>query len=421
MPIRNRSQTVPFNPNVKQKIINAGGTTVFDGGSPNTVTFNKTMTDEITPGYFATKRKAGFLPMNDLDQTTKSFAFSSGSVSFEVKYNGVKQWDQYWSGDLGFTGYRYVNGNTPTPSNKMAVPTMPSSAPLLTEALANARTRGWDVLTFMAEFRKTMELIARFRERTLRRAEKVAKSIPSAKNPVEAFAETWLEGRYGWRLLAYDLEDITTSLNRLKETKPAFIRGYASSTNKTTYSSGSLYSASSYMRYVTPNTLAYDYGRCSLVINQEHSKTCKAGVVLEALIDDIVEINPLVTAWEVIPFSFIIDWFVNVGDVVAAYSPSLTENALGGWTKETTLLSEVVTTIPATVGNPNSGWYYKCSSTVPFVATVTNTTVKRRPATPSASLSFRLNLDDLKLIDLASVFIGRWAKIIGGIKQSTRI
>lgn len=33
---------------------------------------------------------------------------------------------------------------------------------------------------------------------------------------------------------------------------------------------------------------------------------------------DQISINPFLTAWELIPFSFVIDWFVNVGDVILA-------------------------------------------------------------------------------------------------------
>jgi hypothetical protein len=33
-------------------------------------------------------------------------------------------------------------------------------------------------------------------------------------------------------------------------------------------------------------------------------------------------LNPFELAWELIPFSFVVDWFVNVGDIIAGFSPN---------------------------------------------------------------------------------------------------
>lgn len=34
-------------------------------------------------------------------------------------------------------------------------------------------------------------------------------------------------------------------------------------------------------------------------------------------------VNPAVVAWELVPFSFVVDWFVNVGDVLSSYTDFL--------------------------------------------------------------------------------------------------
>ena len=43
---------------------------------------------------------------------------------------------------------------------------------------------------------------------------------------------------------------------------------------------------------------------------------------------DQVGLNPFVTAWELIPFSFVVDWFVNIGDWVQAQTSSLVDLAM---------------------------------------------------------------------------------------------
>lgn len=42
---------------------------------------------------------------------------------------------------------------------------------------------------------------------------------------------------------------------------------------------------------------------------------------------DQVKFNPVVTAWELIPFSFVLDWFANVGDVLSIHTSQLGDTA----------------------------------------------------------------------------------------------
>jgi hypothetical protein len=39
-----------------------------------------------------------------------------------------------------------------------------------------------------------------------------------------------------------------------------------------------------------------------------------------------------VAAWELIPFSFVADWFVNIGPYVRAITPKVGVHSLGSWT-----------------------------------------------------------------------------------------
>jgi len=380
-----------------------------------------TMTDEVTPGYFGISRRAGYLPVNPMSQTKYSvLTDTTGSTNWEVRYNGNKAWDQYWSGHLGVPGWIYAWGAGLYPNWVGAVPGAPDANAALTEALANARSRGFDLLTFLAEFRKTVELITNFRSRTLKRAERVAARASKSSDPVSAFAETWLEARYGWRILAFDIASIQEAIGKLSAYRTPFIRGYAtreSSSTRTTYNVG----VGSYWRQVDGTGLVADYGRASLLATQTYKRSVHAGVILEAVIDDIIEIDPIVTAWEVVPFSFILDWFLNVGDVLQAYTPFATENLLGSYT---TTRSEIITScvsVPGTMGNPSSGWYYLPTNNQLYELETVKVTTTRATAAPSASLSFNVNLNEAKLLDLASIFIAGWAKILKDVLKPNRI
>lgn len=419
---RTRSQYVFDSLAASFHYVNTSGTTlgIQNGNWASNMLW--TMTDEVTPGYFGKARRAEYLPINPMSQTKyEILTDSTGSTNWEVRSNGIKQWDQVWSGHLGVPGWIYAWGATISPSWAGAVPGAPDANAALTEALANARSRGFDLLTFLAEFRKTVELITHFRSRTLSRAEKVADRARKSSDPVTAFAETWLEARYGWRILAYDIAGIQESIERLQSFRAPFVRGYGtreSSSTRTTYNAG----VGSYWRSVSPSTgLVADYGRVSILATQTYRRSVHAAVILEAIIDDIIEIDPIVTAWEVVPFSFILDWFINVGDVLQAYSPFATENLLGACT---TTRDEIITScicVPGTYGNPSSGWYYAPNNNQVYELETAKVTITRAPASPSATLSFNVKLNEAKLVDLASIFIAGWAKILKEVLKPNRI
>lgn len=424
MTSRFRSQSEVFEPNLHVNILKADGSLYLNQGTPASHSVLNTMSDEVSPGYFSKRRRGQFLPINDMDQTkTEITQLSEGEVKFDVYKDGILKYVPTYTGPIGLHGYASFFGGTLSPPSFAGTPSWPSSSVVLTEALANARTRGWDILTFLVEFRKTLQLIARFRDRTLARAERIADTISSnAVDPLAEFSATWLEARYGWRILAYDIESINEALNKLQNLRPPFLRGYAEdeNTSSTTFDFSNVAKyLSKYTPYYAPTAIQCS---ASYMIEQSKTRKTRGGVVLELLLDDIFEVDPLVTGWEIIPFSFIVDWFVNVDEIIKAYSPFATENLLGAWTMEEETLTSSCVFTPQTLGNPNSGWYYeRTSGPGPFLFEVKNTTKERRSASPTAELSFSINLDELKLIDLAAIFLTRVGRIFRGLTQSIRI
>lgn len=56
------------------------------------------------------------------------------------------------------------------------------------------------------------------------------------------------------------------------------------------------------------------------------SKICLRNVPWSSVLRDQVGLNPFQTAWEKIPYSFVVDWFANVGDWILSRTASLVPN-----------------------------------------------------------------------------------------------
>lgn len=66
-------------------------------------------------------------------------------------------------------------------------------------------------------------------------------------------------------------------------------------------------------------------------------------------------VNPAMIAWELVPFSFVVDWFANVGDVLSSYTDF---TGLELIQPMTTAYASATATMQAYGGNPCDGWYY---------------------------------------------------------------
>lgn len=432
---RTRTRNLPIPTTVTVLTHGAGGNLLStQGGLYNHTSWSETMTDTLTPGYFGSRRRGKFLNVNTMTHTKyeKEQSSSTGFARwklYDLGASNVFLGSRTFSGELAL-GRQWATGLSTFPSWTGSEPSVQTEAQLSTEALAKARTQGFDMLTFVAEWHKTVELIKGFRTRTLFRAERVAGALTrkSGKHskPIadtaEAFAETWLEGRYGWRILRYDIEQINKSLTRLNEIRSGIIRASAESSatvSRTVYNTTT--AAGLGIRTTPTSSAPSAYGIYSVIQNRTYTRRC--GVLLDAIVGDILSIDPLVTAYEVIPFSFILDWFVNIGDVVAAYSPFATENLLGAWTS---FKEEVQTQTFYNANGPSTkksygGYYMLLDVGGTWSSSVLKTTYTRSPISPSVGLTWDLRLDAAKLTDLASIFVLRYLGVLSKISKLNRI
>lgn len=420
----------------------ASATTRASGGSWNSLSYSansvlksESMTDEISPGYFAAKRKGEHLLMNPMSKSSyKVITADAGTTEWKQwldpavygtgypnPYNAC-----YRTGALAFAAYKQVSGQGTEifPGFQSTAPSWPDSNAVLIKALANANAHGWDVGTFMAELGKTIGMISNFRDNAFLRANRITRSFEkkkrfsSTQEVLAAFSQTWLEGRYGWRTLAYDLEDINVALIKLDTMKHDYIRATESetSTKSHTIIPNSTYAFTG----AEDGAHASFISRAAINIAQLAERKVRAGVMLQGIADGLAFVDPLVTSWEVVPFSFIVDWFTNIGDNVAAFSPFATGSLVHAFTslEETITCTTICTPTP-----PSTAGVFLTSVTGPlaYQFVTKRATYVRSPANPSFSLTLRINLNPEKIVDLGSIFFLKYSKLLGGLTKLVRV
>lgn len=168
----------------------------------------------------------------------------------------------------------------------------------LLQSAASDILSDFDALTFLAELRQVKEMF-------LSAAPRLLKQL-LAKPTSKVGASAWLQWQMGWKPLISDIESIVQIINNTKE---------ADRIKKTKTSSKSE-SLPINMTKVLPNGERHTVtGTTSISLNVR--ATCIADI--SALANNAY-INPLSTAWELIPYSFLVDYFVGIGDWIRANS-----------------------------------------------------------------------------------------------------
>lgn len=387
--------------------------------------FTKSMTDEVTPGYFSKARQGEYLPINPMTQSgVQEFSWTSGVTTWnsDVGNPGLSQvlcdhslpLQSYW--DMTSSRYNWV----PYSFQGSFSPSLPSQNTIVTEAIARARSNSFDAGTFMAELNKTIDMIDSFQTNVFRRANRIVSARRSdiAARGIAAFSETWLEGRYGWRTLAYDLNDIREAIDKINNSEWSNLgRAYASYSDVGEYSYSNNYAVVHYR----PRSQITSNNRSTMqyVFTQTAEREARAGAIVELVLENIAFVDPLVTAWEVVPFSFIIDWFTNMGDAIKASSPFASGDLQGVWYSERdTVVSQMETTAVPYWLNSNS----TVTGTTSGTSTIRYKTYQRSEVSPPLfDLSFRLNLDWQKLVDLAAIIALRYLGLLREISRITRV
>lgn len=360
-----------------RKSVSASTATTANPGWDYTVKYTK---GENLPNYWHLKNQGRLIPHTSFTQTSSIQGLTpsnyyekraDGRIAYIYPYcAATEDYDMFNSGVYHAVDSAYAQA-------------------MVQRAAANIANKGWDGLTFASELPKLKQMFAKtakrmgrlhrdYREgKTLQRLKRSGKDIHHDLNSL------WLEGRYGWRTLAYDVRDLSEAITEFDAKRKIWTErsGYGYTDNDS--NSGTYEWASSFMHW-------------SDSIVTDHSIR---GAVGAEFTPSRVTLDPVTTAWERVPYSFIVDWVINVGDTLAATKLQLLSNAItASWGVKSVTTRTIRFYAEAKAG---------CIVTYDNTYTTVNELVKRVPTSISMRPSIKgTMIDPSYLLDLKALIRG---------------
>jgi hypothetical protein len=301
-------------------------------------------------------------------------------------------------GNLPGTRFHVVPGMTQYTDWRLEMSEVLSYAPsedlkyLCTEAMAKIYGNGFDALTNIAEltsvvkmFKSVAKRLADFihflpyywKKLTYKELKKAGKDVNN----------DWLSYRYGWRILVYDMLNVHKVFFDLTNK----LRRYSERTGYTTHSTFD----DAWTTFHTHYTLTH-------AIHREIDVSVRGSVVSDIDFPRF-QFNPIQTAWEKIPLSFVVDWVLGVGNWIAgltyAFRPGNYVAATGYRIEVTQAYNNYISSKETTF---RSGDRYQSGG-----AHVVYT--KRIPSEISMIPHLNVRLNNLKVLDLIALVVQRIA------------
>lgn len=202
------------------------------------------------------------------------------------------------------------------------------------EAMGEAK---WNLALFVAESNEVIDMIASTAKtlantyKAVRKGKfKKAASLLGINTPVGQARNSWLAYRYGWMPLLGDVASAAEAAASVLYNKPeeqrVLCRGPKGETstvtrlgaNDTQYTHGTGLTSSPRNVYKLERTETKAWLRVR----------CKSRTLMR--LEQFGLANPLALAWELVPFSFVADWFVGIGDYLNAQTALLGLEVLDG-------------------------------------------------------------------------------------------
>lgn len=320
---------------------------------------------ENTPNYFARKKAGELLPMTKWEQNQVT------GVNTAVRDLTKSPSGDIYNIDLPKSPSNWLISQQELDDLVDDFDLEGQSQAWVTNAAGYIYSQGFDALTFLAELHKTTRMFTDF-----------AKNLRKTAQTGDLYNQ-WLQGRYGWRILMFELKELAQVLSQLDVTRERFKQRNGNSYSET--------------RLWTHNSVAgvgdYDYN-----FRDEIEYSVRGNVIADIKPPDFT-FNPITTAWEVIPYSFVIDWFVNVGAWLESMSfLALTQKyeAARGYK------IKVVRTLDSVNYNPKTDWSENYHT---FNTHCTAERTVRTPTTVSYSPSILVRLNGLKVADLVALVL----------------
>jgi len=144
---------------------------------------------------------------------------------------------------------------------------------------------------------------------------KAKRRYPRARDLRKALSDSYLEYRFGWRPLALDIADAISNIDRRRMSNVASCFGSATDTRQLDHIGPDPYQPFpetflSLETYVLAKYQIRIKGAIRLNLDDQGNIPLAQSLQLSTLNDFAV------TAWDLLPYSFVVDYFTNVGDIV---------------------------------------------------------------------------------------------------------
>jgi len=301
----------------------------------------KSFTDVVTPSFSRRSRKGDliFNPMQmserEIFTTGSGYTIKGTEAGCPAPYVGNLAWRTYRSnestlavllaGVLGTSG-GIVSSPTSAIITQAEIDSLVSE--VCTKAQANVRGGDTSGLESLVQLNKTFDLIRKPLEgiysltkalTSFNKGKKSGKLTRSGADLLAVPASEWLKYRYGILPLVNDIQAVMKSL----KSKRGLVR-------RTSRASGGIERNST-------RSLTSNFGVLTTIFEEQrsHSVRVRAMTVTEYVASMQTDLGLTLdqipkTVWELIPFSFVVDWFVNVNDFVNASTPRVGVDPKGG-------------------------------------------------------------------------------------------
>lgn len=369
-----------------------------------------TTQDYVTPNYFRRSR-AGEIIINpfwsEREIQTASGTYCAGisvgnSCNSPVKKNVFDcGGPQAWARIPGNGGYRLPR-------------TLLISNDEISSAISVAATSTWnksndhsaDVLVDIAEISKTLQML----KNPIKSTSSLISKIKAGKSGVKALkvkdvsdyaVDMWLQYRFGIRPLVSSVQGVVKALDALHTKRRQTYRSSYPDLRKTAVSTYTLTSGNPFNFTSQFNHTDELSVRTGLILETEVALSKAVGVDASGILG---------LPWELVPFSFVADWFANVNDYLGALVPYLTKSPLGSWVSVKRRTSTVFT-----VTGSSALSTYNLTRGAVENRSVTFETRYRTPGLPSPSTALKPQAisrvtRDLRVIDSFALLYQQFLK-----------
>lgn len=289
------------------------------------------------PGYHKLKSSGALLPHTPFNQVEWEARHISGSLSTNdypgggTSYSNVSNFKGY-DAPIAYRIDDFVDKEcNPTGSPSQEIPDY-----FVQQAMARIYASGFDALTASAEARKTVNGFRGLSRRMVDLATKYS---------TKRLLQLWLEGRYQFRTLAYDVRDFHSAVTEFDSTREIWSER-----------AGLSYSDTSSDVVATGSSSALNWQIEAAITHNYSLRGAVSGLIQPARF----QANVVTTAWELLPYSFVVDWVYGVGvalDALAFQSCASSWTASKGFQCD----SEVAYTLTSTSPRPGKAGSASCS------------------------------------------------------------